>query len=388
MATRAETAAATRLALLDAAASLLDEGGTEAVTLRAVGARAGVSRGAPYGHFADKEDLLAALAIGRWVEMTEDLERLRTDPRLAERERLSQALRTTLRLARDRPHLSALMFVPPTRDPDLLTSAASGSQDAFLAIVADVVGAEAARRTGALLLSSTHGIAGMEVSGQLGQTKWGTTERRSLRVLINNAGIAVNAPIEVLTLHDWRQQFDVSVFGQIAVTRALLLFLLASRGRILNITSVGGRIAMANYGAYSAAKFAMEAVSDSLRREVEDLGVKVIKITPGAVSTNMTTSGLAASARIAGTMTPEQHERYDVIVKAFVAQAEGFARDGVTADHAAAVISRAVAARRPKTRYTIGRDGAILTGVSRIASDRLLDRILRSQNTSLAKARR
>lgn len=211
--------------------------------------------------------------------------------------------------------------------------------------------------------------------------------QRPLRALINNAGIAINAPIEVLTLDDWRRQFDVSVFGQIALTRALLPILLGSHGRVVNITSVGGRIAMANYGAYSAAKFAMEAVSDSLRREVQEFGVQVIKVTPGAVSTNLTRSGLATSARITGTMSPDQHERYDELIKAFFAQAEGFARDGATPEHAASVISRAVLARRPKTRYTIGRDGAMFTGISRIASDRFLDGVLKNQNRSLAKSK-
>jgi len=212
--------------------------------------------------------------------------------------------------------------------------------------------------------------------------------QRPLRALVNNAGIAVNAPIEVLTLVDWRRQFDVSVFGQIALTRSMLPLLLKSRGRVVNVTSVGGRIAMANYGAYSAAKFAMEAVSDSLRREVEDFGVQVIKITPGAVRTNLTDSGLATSARISGTMTAEQHRRYGELLTAFVAQAEGFARDGATPEHAASVISRAIAARRPRTRYTVGRDGAMFTGFSRIASDRFLDRVLRNQNERLARSRR
>lgn len=210
------------------------------------------------------------------------------------------------------------------------------------------------------------------------------SDPRPLRALVNNAGIAINAPIEVLALDDWRRQFDVSVFGQIAVTRALLPFLLRARGRVLNVTSVGGRIAMANYGAYSAAKYAMEAVSDSLRREVQGFGVDVIKLTPGAVSTNLTERGLAASTRIAATMTADQHARYDDLITAFTAQAEGFARDGASPEQAAEVISQAISARRPRTRYTVGRDGAMFTAVSRIASDRMLDRILRRQNDRLA----
>ncbi|GIE72046.1 SDR family NAD(P)-dependent oxidoreductase [Actinoplanes palleronii] len=210
---------------------------------------------------------------------------------------------------------------------------------------------------------------------------------RPLRVLVNNAGVAVNAPVEVLSIEDWRYQFDVSVFGQIALTRALLPLLLASHGRIVNVTSVGGRVAMANFGAYSAAKFAMEAVSDSLRREVEAFGVTVVKITPGAVSTNLTESGLAAAARITDTMTADQRERYDELGRAFTAQAKAFARDGVSPERAAAVISKAVAAGRPKTRYTIGRDGAMFTFMPRIASDRLLDSMLRMQNKRLAKTK-
>lgn len=209
---------------------------------------------------------------------------------------------------------------------------------------------------------------------------------RALRVLVNNAGVAVNAPIEVLSLDDWHHQFDVSFFGQIALTRALIPVLLASRGRILNVTSVGGRVAMANFGAYSAAKFALEAATDSLRREVEPFGITVVKITPGAVSTQLTERGLAAAARVSATMTPDQRTRYDELGRAFTAQVTAWARDGASPERAAAVISRAVAARKPKTRYTVGLDGAMFSFMPRIASDRLFDAMLRSQNRSLAKS--
>jgi AcrR family transcriptional regulator len=161
MTSRAESAAATRNALLDAASALLDAGGPDAVTLRAVGARAGVSRGAPYGHFVDKEDLLAVLAIEGWVEMALDLERVQADKGSGSRERLYQAVLVFLTVARERPHLYALMFITPSRDPQAIITAASKSQDVFLAIVADVVGQGDARSRGALLMSSAHGIAGM-----------------------------------------------------------------------------------------------------------------------------------------------------------------------------------------------------------------------------------
>ena len=112
-------------------------------------------------------------------------------------------------------------------------------------------------------------------------------EKRALRAVINNAGVAVNAPIEVLSAADWRAQFDASFFGPIALTRALMSALLAGRGRILNITSVGGRVAMANFGAYSAAKFALEAATDSLRREVFKHNIRTTIISPGLAATEL-----------------------------------------------------------------------------------------------------
>jgi len=202
---------------------------------------------------------------------------------------------------------------------------------------------------------------------------------RPLRALVNNAGIAVNAPVETLALDEWRRQFDVGVFGQIAVTQALLPALLAHGGRVVNIGSVGGKVAMPSFGPYSAAKFAMEAVSDALRREVEEFGVRVVVVTPGAVRTGMNESGVATATRLAEAMTREQHVRYDRLVDAFLGQIEAFARDGVEPERAAAVISRALTARKPRTRYTVGREAAVIVRLARVVPDRLLDRMLRRQ---------
>lgn len=103
---------------------------------------------------------------------------------------------------------------------------------------------------------------------------------RPLRALINNAGISVNAPVEALPIADWRRQFEVNLFGHIAMTRALLPALLRSSGTVVNISSVGGKVALPTYGAYAGSKFALEAASDSLRREVADLGVRVVVVEP------------------------------------------------------------------------------------------------------------
>ena len=184
MVSRVESAAGTRRALLDAAASLLDAGGPDAVTLREVGARAGVSRGAPYRHFADKESLLTAIASGAWDGLGSQVHALRDDPDLSASERLRAALLGLIAVGRQQPHLYRLMFAVPSGDPTAVVRAAQRSQDEFLAIVADLVGESAARRYGALLMANALGVTGMEVSGHLNGEKWGTTAEELVEMLV------------------------------------------------------------------------------------------------------------------------------------------------------------------------------------------------------------
>ncbi|MFI6425581.1 TetR/AcrR family transcriptional regulator [Promicromonospora sp. NPDC050880] len=184
MVTRTETAAATRRALVRAAAELLDEGGPDAVTLRAVGARAGVSRGAPYGHFANKEHLLTQLAIDAWGALADQVRKLRDDEGSTPAERLERALLALIEVGRRRPHRYALMFSTPADDAES-SAAASRLEDEFLTIVADVVGEPDALRYGALLMSSAHGIAGLELSGHLATEKWQVDGEELVRMLVD-----------------------------------------------------------------------------------------------------------------------------------------------------------------------------------------------------------
>lgn len=211
--------------------------------------------------------------------------------------------------------------------------------------------------------------------------------RRPLRALVNNAGIAVIAPVEALPLSEWRRQFDVNLFGHIAMTQALLPSLLESRGTVVNVTSVGGKVAMTTYGAYAGSKFALEAVSDALRREVADSGVKVIVVEPGAVMTEMTGGGVITAERIVGGMTAAQHRRYGALMQAIIAQAQTFTRKGLPAEVAGRVIAGAIISKRPRTRYTVGRDAAIIVRLARWLSDRMLDSLLmRNLRPHLPKA--
>ena len=133
---------------------------------------------------------------------------------------------------------------------------------------------------------------------------------------------------------------------------------------------------MATYGPYAGTKFALEAVSDSLRRELAPSGVQMVVVEPGAVRTEMPGRAIATAHELAVTMTPEQRQRYGALVHAITAQTASHTKSGLPAEAAAKVIAKAVSARKPRTRYTVGRDAAMITRFVRILPDRTLDRVL------------
>ncbi|MEH3128675.1 MAG: TetR/AcrR family transcriptional regulator [Mycolicibacterium neoaurum] len=187
---RKESAAATRRALIDQAAQLLDGGGLEAVTLREVGARAGVSRGAPYRHFADKDGLLTAVTADGWERLAEAMAELRADAGLSPLEKVRTALATVVTMSRHQPHLYRLMFRPPEGDPSAVFTAAQRMCDEFQSIVSGISGRGDAERYAAMLLTGVHGAVGLEMSGLLHTDKWQTTAEElaeNLLALVHDA---------------------------------------------------------------------------------------------------------------------------------------------------------------------------------------------------------
>jgi AcrR family transcriptional regulator len=182
--TRAESAAATRRSLIEAAGMLLDLGGVEAVTLREVGARSGVSRSAAYRHFADKESLLAELATNALRELGDELEALVGSEDSPE-ECLRSALLSLIAIGRTRPHLYRLMFTPPAGDPTAAMQAAQRTQGLFLQMVGRITGPRQAPRYGALILTSAHGITGLDLSGHMDLDKWHTSAEELVDTLIS-----------------------------------------------------------------------------------------------------------------------------------------------------------------------------------------------------------
>ncbi len=181
--TRSETAAMTRQSLLDAAGALLDTGGLDAVTLREVGALAGVSRSAPYRHFANKETLLTAIATNAMNQLGDKLEQLATGDDPPEQS-LRAALLSLLAIGRARPHLYRLMFTTPAGDPTAAVRAAERTQDLFLDLVGRIVGPRRARHYGALLLTTAHGATSFESSGHFVWDKWRTNPEQLIDTMI------------------------------------------------------------------------------------------------------------------------------------------------------------------------------------------------------------
>ena len=173
----------TRQSLLDAAGALLDAGGPDAVTLREVGALAGVSRSAPYRHFANKETLLTALATRAMNELGDALDGLAAadDP---PEQSLRAALLSLVAIGRARPHVYRLMFTTPAGDPTAAARAAERTQDLFLDLVGRIVGRRRARHYGALLLTTAHGATSFELSGHFVWDKWQTNAEQLIDSMI------------------------------------------------------------------------------------------------------------------------------------------------------------------------------------------------------------
>jgi AcrR family transcriptional regulator len=185
MVSRRDSAAATRRALLDAARQLLDEGGPQRVTLREVGARAELSRGAPYRHFADKESLLAAVGAESWERIADALALLQPTSSRKPAALLLEALDALMTVARVEPEVYRMMFTMPTREPEPSIRAAARAQGEFLRIVGSLVGPERAHLYGAMLLTSAHGVASMDASGHLSPQMWQTTPQAVVSALVD-----------------------------------------------------------------------------------------------------------------------------------------------------------------------------------------------------------
>lgn len=193
--------------------------------------------------------------------------------------------------------------------------------------------------------------------------------------LVNNAGIATATPLEFVPIDDLRHQLEVNVVGQVAVTQALLPLLRVARGRIINITSIGGLIAGQMLGPYNASKFALEAITHVLRQELAPWGIEAIAVEPGQIATPIWATASANSDRMLAALPPAVTELYGDRMAGARRMAANAAEHGLPPEEVAKVIAKALTARRPRTRYTVGRDAALGSTLVARLPDRVRDRL-------------
>ena len=198
---------------------------------------------------------------------------------------------------------------------------------------------------------------------------------RGLDGLVNNAGIGLSMPIEYLPLDQLRHQFEVNVFGQVAVTQAFLPLIRQARGRIVNIGSVGSHLTIPFGGPLCASKYAFASLNDALRLELHPFGIHVCMVEPGAIRTPAVDKTLGDVEAAIDRMPAEGAARYGELFRTFTRRAINREQHGSSPDVVADAVHRALTDRHPQARYPVGKDARLLSTLPRILPDGMLDRI-------------
>lgn len=199
----------------------------------------------------------------------------------------------------------------------------------------------------------------------------------SLCGVVNNAGIAVAGPLEYLPLDEFRRQFEINVFGALAVTQAMLpLLRAATDARIVFMSSVSGQIAPPYVGPYASSKFALEAMADALRMELASFGIGVSLVQPGNVRTPIWQKGRDAKDALIARLPKEALAHYGEAVDALVRVTEHEERTGIEPSAVAAAVLRALTEERPKARYPVGNPPAWQRRLAALLPERIRDRMI------------
>jgi NAD(P)-dependent dehydrogenase (short-subunit alcohol dehydrogenase family) len=202
----------------------------------------------------------------------------------------------------------------------------------------------------------------------------------AIGVIVNNAGYGQEGPFEEVPMAQVRRQFETNVFGLVRLTQLVLPAMRRQRwGRIVNLSSMGGRLTLPGGAFYHATKYAVEALSDALRFEVKPFGIDVVVIEPGPIKTRFGDTAVDSIASLGGKESPyaafnavlarKIREAYEGPMGRFAAEPQAVAR----------VIEKAISAERPRTRYPVTAAARILMGLRRWLPDRAFDGFLRTQ---------
>lgn len=194
--------------------------------------------------------------------------------------------------------------------------------------------------------------------------------------LVNNAGISVAGPLELLPLPDVRRQFEVNVIGVLAVTQMFLPLLRKGHGRLVNISSIAGRASTPFLGAYCGSKFALEAMSDAWRLELAPWAIPVSIIEPGAIQSKIWQRAAMSATRMLDGVTPELFRLYQQPLSRMQTAIARVAARAIPAEVVARAVAHALADSRPRTRYLVGNDARLRALLKWILPDRIQDRLV------------
>jgi NAD(P)-dependent dehydrogenase (short-subunit alcohol dehydrogenase family) len=197
---------------------------------------------------------------------------------------------------------------------------------------------------------------------------------RGLDGLVNNAGVGFPGPLELLPLDDLRRQLEVNVIGQVATTQAMLPLVRQAAGRIVFVGSVGGILASQFAGAYHASKFAIEAIGDVWRQELEPEGIEVILIEPSVISTPIWSKGITYLGELLQSSSPRM-DRYRERLTAFRESLHSADEHGKAPEDVAEVIAQALTAKKPDARYVVGAAGKFAAALRPLIPDRVADKL-------------
>jgi NAD(P)-dependent dehydrogenase (short-subunit alcohol dehydrogenase family) len=193
--------------------------------------------------------------------------------------------------------------------------------------------------------------------------------------LVNNAGTVVPGPLETVPLDEFRRQVEVNLTGQLAVTKSVLQLLRAARGRIVFVSSIGGRIAFPMNGPYNISKFGVEAMGDVFRQELRPWGISVSVVEPGSIATPIWERGARAADDLLERV-PETERLYGSQVAAARRMSRKLGEGGIPPERVASTIEHALTSRRPRTRYLVGADAKVQARLKTVTPARAWDRLV------------
>ena len=197
--------------------------------------------------------------------------------------------------------------------------------------------------------------------------------------LVNNAGISQGGPLEFIKIDDLRKILETNTVAPVAITQAFLPLLRKAKGRVINMGSISGRLALPLLGPYAMSKYGLEAFTDSLRREVSRWGIKVSILEPGHISTPIWSKARERITKHRQDWPAEFEPLYGKLLDEIAKNIAEETAHSLPPEAVAKVVHQALTAKRPRTRYVVGKDARLGIWLTRLLSDRMVDYLIQQK---------